>query len=378
MIKICFWLNVPSNHQTLFLEALNQNEEIDLQVRYFEKSDPTRLQFGWRDEKSLAMYEKYVQDIDHALKITEDWNERINIIMGYGFGFNRLLLPILIGNKASWVHWSERHGVLLAEKLHYNVTLFKLLRPLFLWTKRSYGALVEKHALGCFSQGLLAKKDFITMGISENKIANLFYTTTPMTKTDEIPGNLKNFDFKYKFIYVGKLCERKGISDLLLAFSTLTDKADWGLVLLGQDTSDGSYQKLASELKIDTKVLFAGVVQESSINQYHSHCDVFILSSRFDGWGAVINEAASMGMPIIGSDQSGASHHLIKNNENGYIFSAGDTKGLANAMQNYVSHPEMINPHGKASLEFYRDFTPEKNVERFINALSIWTKSDPL
>jgi glycosyltransferase involved in cell wall biosynthesis len=238
--------------------------------------------------------------------------------------------------------------------------------------------LVENHALGCFSQGLLARKDFLTMGISESKIADLFYTTTPMSKTDEIPSNLKNFTFKYKFIYVGKLCERKGIADLLIAFSALTDKADWGLVLLGQDSSDGIYQKLASELNIDTKVLFAGVVQESSINQYHSHCDVFILPSHFDGWGAVINEAASMGMPIIGSDQAGASHHLIKNNENGYIFSAGDTKGLANAMQNYVSNPEIINSHGEVSLQVYRNFTPEKNVERFINALSIWTKRDPL
>lgn len=374
--KVCFWLNVPSNHQTPFLEALYRNDQIDLQVRYFDKPSEERLKLGWRDENLLYVYEKYVKDIDDALQTLGDWKERIHIVTGYSYEFNRILIPLLINNQVKWVHWSERYGMGLSQLLNYNITLFKLLRPLFLLTKRSYGKLVDKYAFGCFAQGELARRDFIKMDIDKNKIENLFYATAPRQRTDSLGNIFKNFPYKYKFLFVGKLYDGKGIEDLLIAFSNLEKANDWGLVLLGDDTSTGDYKKITKTLCIDKKILFVDKVQADKVNAYYSHCNVFILPSRYDGWGAVVSEAASIGLPIIASDQTGAAFHLIENDKNGYLVGAGNKSQLTKAMQKYVSDTKLISEHGEYSKNIVQGFSPENNVVRFVKALEKWTKNE--
>ena len=372
--KVCFWLNVPSNHQTLFLEALNQDERVDLQVRYFDKPNEDRLKMGWRDEKSLHEYELYVDSVDGAIASLKDWKERIHIVIGYSYPFNRELIPLLIKNKVKWIHWSERYGVGLAKKLNYSVGLFKLLRPLFLLTKRPYGRVVDKYALGCFAQGDLARKDFVKMGIRNDKIEDLYYITVPLDANDQQVELLKDFSYEHKFLYVGRLNKRKGIEDLLIAFSTLSDADNWGLVLVGNDEENGYYQKVSKKIGIEKRVLFAGGVNSDEVSSFFGASDVFVLPSRFDGWGAVVSEAASVGLPIIASDQTGASFHLVKNGKNGYIVGAGNTNELAVAMQNYVSDRELLVRHGNLSEELFKDFSSEKNVDRFVVAIEKWNQ----
>lgn len=372
--KVCFWLNVPSNHQTSFLEALNQDERIDLQIRYFDKPSEDRLRMGWRDENSLHEYEQYVNGLDDALITLEDWQDRIHIVIGYSYSFNCKLVPIFIKSHVKWVHWSERYGVGLAKKLNYSVRLFKLLRPLLLLTKRPYGRLVDKYALGCFSQGDLSRKDFIQMGINNDKIEDLYYTTTALGKVKKEEKSLKNFPFERKFLYVGRLNKRKGIEDLLVAFSELSNVDQWGLILVGDDEKNGYYQNITKQMGIEKKVLFTGGVQSNEVSSFFSVSDVFILPSRYDGWGAVVNEAASMGLPIISTDQTGAAFHLIENDKNGYIVNAGDSHALAYAMQKYISGNELLHQHGTYSKELFKDFLPERNVSRFIEAMEKWNQ----
>lgn len=374
--KICFWLNVPSNHQTLFLEALSKDERIDLQVRYFEKPNEDRLKMGWRDENTLSSYEHYVTTVEEGLNSLENWKERIHIIMGYSYSFNLALVPLLIENKVKWVHWSERYGIGLAQRLNYNVKLFQMLRPLFLMTKKSYGKLVNKYALGCFSQGELARQDFIKIGIDNKKIEDLYYTTAALVKVNQIPDILKFFPYKYKFLYVGRLNQRKGIEDLLIAFSGLTQANNWGLVLVGNDETKGYFKQISKKIGIDHKVIFTDGVKSDEVPDFFNSCDVCILPSRFDGWGAVLNEAVSIGLPIIATDQSGAAFHLLEHEENGYRYSAGNSNRLKEAMQHYVSDNKLLDLHAINSYKIIKNFYPEKNVERFISAIEKWDNGD--
>ena len=101
---------------------------------------------------------------------------------------------------------------------------------------------------------------------------------------------------------------------------------------------------------------------------------MFILPSRYDGWGAVINEAISVGLPVISSSETGASYSLVKNN--GFVFKAGDINALSDAMKKYINNKELIIEHSKNSKELSKICTPKENVERFINALNNWTNND--
>jgi glycosyltransferase involved in cell wall biosynthesis len=59
---------------------------------------------------------------------------------------------------------------------------------------------------------------------------------------------------------------------------------------------------------------------------------MFVLSSRHDGWGVVVNEALGAGLPIVVSDGVGAAHDLVTHGFNGLITPAGDARGLRDAL----------------------------------------------
>jgi glycosyltransferase involved in cell wall biosynthesis len=66
--------------------------------------------------------------------------------------------------------------------------------------------------------------------------------------------------------------------------------------------------------------------------------DVFVLPSKgpSETWGLAINEAMACGRPVIVSDKCGAAADMIKDNENGFVFKAGDENDLYNCMEKMV------------------------------------------
>lgn len=380
MYKICIWENIASPHQSFFFEALTDHPDIDLQVRYFERFHEERTTLGWKDNNNLPENEQYViPDLNQALASIEDWEERIHVIPGLSYEFTRELLDRLIEYSVKWIHWSERSGIGLARKLHYNVWMFNFLQLLVSKIiKTDYADKINKYAIGVFAQGDLAEQDFVGWGVQKSKIEHLYYTVDRMKKPETFPEDLEQYSGRRIFMYVGSLDERKGINVLLNSFSKLQNSDDWLLVFVGQDKSDGVYMRLATNLGVN-KVVFIGPKPIDTISQYIGSADVFILPTLFDGWGAVLNEAAALGKPMISTDQCGGAFHLIKENKNGFIVKAGNSKVLAKAMQFYIDNPGMIDEHGKNSEQIYLDeFTPEKNVVRFVTAIEKWIKEDKL
>ncbi len=365
--KVCFWLNTKSNHQNAFLEALAQDKTIDFQVRYISQPSQNRLEIGW-DNTHLKSFEKYVLTFDTAMKSLNDYQERIHIISGNKVTFSGQLIDLFIKEKIKWIHWSERYGLVLASKLQFNVTLFNLIRPFYLLTKKSYGHLVQNYALGAFSQGFLAEKDFKFIGINKFKITDLYYTTEIGVQEND---NYKVTTDIIRFLYVGELSKRKGIEELLKACSRLTNN-NWTLTLVGADKTNGYYNQLSRKLNLENKVNFKGVVPNNKVSEYYKNCDVFVFPSKFDGWGAVLNEAVAYSLPIISTDETGSSFTLIR--DNGFVIKAGDISELSHKMQNYIDNKSLILEHSKNSKKLSEICTPRANVERFVNALNNWTK----
>lgn len=365
--KICFWLNTKSNHQNSFLRELNSNKAIDLQVRYISKPSQNRIDIGW-DNSNLEDYELYVSTFHEAISSLEDYKERIHIILGNKITFSQELINLFIKENIKWAHWSERYGLVLANKLKFNITLFKIFRPIYLLTKFSYGRQVNKYALGAFSHGELAKKDFEYIGINKNKISDLFYTTDiNLLEEDTKETDMHN---TVNFLYIGELSKRKGIEDLIISCSKLNSN-NWTLTIVGKDKSNGYYESFASKLNILNNVRFIGVVTHDKIHTYYKKADVFVFPSRFDGWGAVLNEAIIYSLPIISTDETSSSFTLIK--DNGFIYKAGNINQLASCMKKYIDDKELIKQHSKNSKILSNICLAETNVNRFINALDNWS-----
>jgi glycosyltransferase involved in cell wall biosynthesis len=78
--------------------------------------------------------------------------------------------------------------------------------------------------------------------------------------------------------------------------------------------------------------------------------DVLIFPSLFEGFGLVITEAMSQGMPVITTDRT-AGPDLIKNGETGWLIEAGSTEALRWCIEDILTKPELIIQAGRLALE---------------------------
>jgi len=365
-------MNIPSHYQSAFFAALAGRDDIDLQVRYLKGVSSGRAAEGWNNEFECQSYEAFAGEGKHPGELVAsltDWQERTHIISSY---FNTELIGYFCVNHVRWCHWSEMPGIRLADLLGYRMDVFRRLNPLMLMLKRKEGLRIRRHAVGAFGQGTLAAHAFRRMGVPSGRIANLFYTPGPLPEASPCKQIVQFAQGRTVFLSVGALCRRKGIDVLLRAFSQTGSNSSC-LVFCGLDKAGGEYQALAEKLGISDRVLFMGAYPADRISEVYAAADVFVLASRFDGWGAVLNEAASCGLPLIATDLSGGAWHLIQEGENGFRVTAGAVGPLAVSLKYYMANPAQIKEHGGKSKQLYvREFTPEKNAERMAETLNTW------
>ncbi|WP_168433426.1 glycosyltransferase [Pontiella sulfatireligans] len=367
-------MNIPSHYQNDFFQALENRDDVDLQVVYFDAVPQDRIEEGWKDARALKPYETCVQSgmaPEQQVESINDWRGRIHVSSD---NFSTELIKWFCEHDVAWCRWSETPGIRLAELVGYRISLYKALTPLMLACKRDEGKRIKNYALGAFGQGLLARKAFRLMGVPDSMISDLYYVPAGLKKAEPTREIVDFAKGRKVFLSVGALCRRKGIDVLLKAFSLLETK-DWCLVLCGFDRSNGAYDALARKLGISDKVLFLGSHPVERIAEVYSASDVFVLASRFDGWGAVLNEAASLGLPLIGTDLCGASWHVIQQGINGFRVKTASVENLSDAMQAYVDSPALVATHGAVSKNrFFAEFTPEKNAERMVDAITVWSR----
>ncbi|NLX94890.1 MAG: glycosyltransferase family 4 protein [Rhodopirellula sp.] len=234
--------------------------------------------------------------------------------------------------------------------------------------------MVNHYALGAFGIGEWALRDFCRWGVRREKLALLPYSSQMPQEVSgaDQPCALFRQD-RFGIVYAGGLCHRKGIDVLLKAFASATRSYSKSvLMLVGNDQSYGAYRAMADTLGISARVLFRGPVPPQELGGILHCADLFCLPSRHDGWGVVLNEAASRGLALVASDRCGAAHHLIVPGENGVRVRAGDVRSLANALQTYVQNPILAHIHGERSHDIFRSYTPVANVRRFLSAIETW------
>jgi glycosyltransferase involved in cell wall biosynthesis len=135
-------------------------------------------------------------------------------------------------------------------------------------------------------------------------------------------------------VFVGQLILRKRL-DLLLRALAAVRSTDWVLRVIGDGSERLPLEKLAVDLNLHRKIIFAGVLQNCAVRNELANADLVVLPSRWDGWGAVVNEALMSGTPVICSSYCGAAD-LISNGMNGEIFEYGSTESLIAALERWI------------------------------------------
>lgn len=136
----------------------------------------------------------------------------------------------------------------------------------------------------------------------------------------------------FKLIFVGQCIQRKGLDILLRALALLRD-LDWRLTVIGTGPAAPVYEGLASLLGVSSKVDFLGARTQRDTLEAIALSDLLVLPSRFDGWGAVVNESLMLGVPAICTSLCGSADLLAPGAGRGQVVAAGSVGKLAQALQ---------------------------------------------
>ena len=172
------------------------------------------------------------------------------------------------------------------------------------------------------------------------------------------------------FLFCGQMIRRKGIDLLLAAFDRLVEGgADASLLLVGREAELPEVLSTVGSAA-RARIRYEGFQPPERLAHYFSVSDVFVLPSRYDGWGVVINQALGAGLPIISSDAAGAGQDFVENGTNGMCVPAGDAEALYNAMLTIVSKRELIDQWGAQSRKKAHELTPEAGAEKWVNVFA--------
>ncbi|MDB4432930.1 glycosyltransferase, partial [Akkermansiaceae bacterium] len=98
----------------------------------------------------------------------------------------------------------------------------------------------------------------------------------------------------------------------------------------------------------------------------------FVLPSRFEPWGVVVQEAAASGLPLICSDACGAGVHLLRDRWNGRSFAAGDSDHLVECLLwMHQQSDQQLHELGRHSFELSRQYTPARWVEILLEGIKL-------
>jgi glycosyltransferase involved in cell wall biosynthesis/peptidoglycan/xylan/chitin deacetylase (PgdA/CDA1 family) len=165
------------------------------------------------------------------------------------------------------------------------------------------------------------------------------------------------------FVTSCQMIQRKGL-DVLLRACSLLPREGWRLTLAGDGPLRGHLEHEFAKYK--PAVFFLGELPYEQRAAAFLDKHVFILPSRWDGWGMVIPEALAAGLPVLATAQVTSAHEFIRDGGNGYILPAEDAHALADKMEWFIRHPGQMNRMRITARNSVREYRPEIGAEKFV------------
>jgi glycosyltransferase involved in cell wall biosynthesis len=170
------------------------------------------------------------------------------------------------------------------------------------------------------------------------------------------------------FLFVGRLAPEKNVTGLLDAWLAYREGGGhWSLVIAG-DGPDGPALKQRIKASVHkTHVFFLGHRSARELLPVYAFASTFVLPSKREPWGLVVNEAMAANLPVIVSKRCGCAEDLVRPQQNGFVFDPSNLQMLTDQLFLMSSYTELErNRMGHVSLTLIDRYTPQNFGQQIV------------
>ena len=241
------------------------------------------------------------------------------------------LIDIILSAKTKACRLVESHVACYTVKKSFDYRYKPLFRLLAVWYDR---IMLNK----------VAKADCLislTQGDADDwsrYSSNVIVIPNPVTY---IPETISSHDAngEHRIICVGRLHEQKGFDMLIEAFALIADQCpEWKIDIYGEGSCKDLLEKLIDHYNLGGRININNPT--NYIYDEYQSSDFFVLSSRYEGFGLVLLEAMSCGIPTVAYKCKYGPEGIIEDGKNGLLVENGNVKDLAEKMLWMIKHRE--------------------------------------
>lgn len=218
------------------------------------------------------------------------------------------------------------------------------------------------------SSGFVCDEYYNYYHVPFNKIFHYKFTSQTNADIQKNKAQLiKREEYRRKFGFhddeiicfsIGQQIPRKGYD--ILAKAAAIVKGNVRYIIAGGKCEE-NVDKIIKDNGIKN-IEFIGFKDKDELSEYFVASDIFVLPTRYDIWGLVINEAMSFGLPIISTEKCAAAVQMKGLFDNGLIVPIEDHLALAKAIEELCNNAILRKQYGKRSLDGIQNYTIENMV----------------
>ena len=158
---------------------------------------------------------------------------------------------------------------------------------------------------------------------------------------------------------VGRLNKQKGFDLLIDAFVQLAGKHPiWDLVILGEGSLRSLLVEKIKKAELENRVFLTGRV--GNVGDWYKAADLYVLSSRFEGFGNSLAEALVYAVPSVSFDCDCGPRDIIRHGLDGLLVPNGDVMSLAEALDQLMSDATLRRRFSEKAIEARERFSVQK------------------
>lgn len=177
-------------------------------------------------------------------------------------------------------------------------------------------------------------------------------------------------EFSQKIILgVGRLCDQKQFSHLIIVFAQLAaERDDCVLVIAGEGRNESTLKEQAHSLGVADKVIFPGRV--GNLSDWYEKASLYVMTSGFEGYPNSLIEAMTYSLPVISYDCPSGPADVIDNYENGILVAPDDKTQLFEAMSELLGDPRLANELGKKAGRIKDQLHVDRILDQWVSVCS--------